>query len=148
MGWAEAVAVSGWLYVLHLGLALLGRTNAAPVGAVAVVGLALYLVGSYLNTASEYGRHRWKQQPAHQGRLYTGGLFRYAVHINYFGDAVLFAGFALMTGTAWALVIPVGMTAAFVFAHIPALDRHLKAKYGAEFDAYAETTSTFVPWLY
>ncbi len=148
MGWGEAVGVSAWLYILHLSLALAGGTNHTSTGGITILGVALYLTGSYLNTASEYLRHRWKQQAAHRGRLYTGGLFRYAMHINYFGDAVLFTGFALITDRAWALLVPAVMSTLFISYHIPILDRHLKAKYGEDFDLYAARTSRFVPGFY
>jgi hypothetical protein len=44
------------------------------------------------NGLSELQRYRWKRQPQNAGRLYTGGLFAYARHINYFGDQELFTG--------------------------------------------------------
>ena len=75
------------------------------------LGVALYIAGSFLNTGSELQRKRWKERPENKGRLFTGGFFRYALHINYFGDEVLFAGYALITGQAWALLVPLLMAA-------------------------------------
>lgn len=69
------------------------------------------------------------------------------ISIN-FGDALLFTGFALMTGSGWALVIPGVVTASFVFFHIPALDAHLRDKYGDSFEAYARNTDKFIPGIY
>ena len=40
------------------------------------------------------------------------------------------------------------MTLMFVFYHIPALDRYLADRYGAEFSAYAARTAKFVPGIY
>lgn len=148
MAWGEAVMVSVWLYVLHLSFAFLGGLNAVPIRFVGIVGCALYLMGSCLNTASEYMRYRWKQKPENEGRLYTGSLFQYSIHINYFGDTVLFVGFALVTGSVWALVVPVAIATSFIFFHIPTLDAHLSEKYGKTFDAYAERTSKFIPGIY
>lgn len=82
MAWDEAAMVSVLVYVVHLSFAFLGGTTAAPIGGVRIAGCALYVAGSYLNTASEYRRYLWKQKPENQGDLYTGGLFRYAMHIN------------------------------------------------------------------
>jgi len=148
MGWPEAGIISIWVYVVHLGFALLGGTNTASVGIVTFVGFVLYTVGSYLNTASEYSRHLWKQQPENRGELYTSGLFRYSMHINYFGDEVLFVGFAMVTGSVWALLVPVLMAVFFVGTNIPMLDDYLKKRYGSEFVAYAKQTKRFVPFLY
>ncbi len=40
-----------------------------------------------LNTVSELLRKSFKDNPVNQGKLYTGGLFKYAIHINYLGIA-------------------------------------------------------------
>ena len=63
-----------------------GRDNPDSIGIAALPGFVMYAVGSYLNTASEYSRHLWKQQPETQGKLYTCGLFRYSMHIK--GDSL------------------------------------------------------------
>jgi protein-S-isoprenylcysteine O-methyltransferase Ste14 len=147
-GWGEAIGVGLFIACLQIFYAYLAGKNPRPLGVAAFLGAALYLWGSYLNTASEYQRHRWKQRPENRGQLYTEGLFRYAMHINYFGDTMLFTGYALVTGSPWALVIPALMAAGFVFVHIPMLDRYLERKYGAGFEAYARRTKRYVPYLY
>jgi protein-S-isoprenylcysteine O-methyltransferase Ste14 len=148
MGWAEASIISIWVYVIHLGFALLGGTNVASLGIVTFVGAVLYGVGSYLNTASEYSRRLWKQRLENRGKLYTRGLFRYSMHVNYFGDEVLFAGFAMVSGSIWAFLVPSLMAVSFVRINIPMLDNYLRDRYGSEFDSYAAKTKKFVPYLY
>jgi protein-S-isoprenylcysteine O-methyltransferase Ste14 len=54
----------------------------------------------------------------------------------------------LITGNAWALLVPLVMIAGFVFFNIPELDRHLQQHYGAEFADYARRTRKFVPFVY
>jgi len=148
MGWPEAGVISIWVYIIHLGFAFLGGTNTASIGIETFVGVILYVVGSFLNTGSEYSRHLWKQQPENQGKLYTRGLFRYSMHINYFGDEVLFAGFAMITGSVWALLVPALMAVSFLRINIPMLDNHLRNRYGSEFVTYAEKTRKFIPYVY
>ncbi len=148
MEWAEAGVISIWVYIIHLGFAFLGGTNTASIGIITFVGFSLYTAGSYLNTASEYSRHLWKQRPENQGKLYTSGLFRYSMHVNYFGDEVLFAGFAMITGSPWALLVPALMAVFFVRINIPILDDYLRNRYGSEFVTYAKRTKRFVPYVY
>jgi protein-S-isoprenylcysteine O-methyltransferase Ste14 len=148
MGWGEAALIAIWIPVIDLLFATLGGVNPGAVGLVTVLGVLLYVLGSCLNTASELQRKRWKENPQNTGHLFTGGFFRYAMHINYFGDQVLFTGFALITGCAWTLPVLLLMLAGFLFFNIPELDRHLRAHYGAEFEAYARETRSFVPFLY
>ncbi|MFD6285995.1 methyltransferase family protein [Streptomyces sp. NPDC060205] len=148
MEWSEAATVGVWVVVIHGTMAYLGGTNSASVGVVTWLGVVLYVVGSYLNTGSEYQRKLWKRAPEHKGKLYTEGLFKYSMHINYFGDVVLFTGFALVTGSLWALVIPAIMACMFSFMNIPMLDKYLAERYGAAFDEYAKKTAKLVPFVY
>jgi protein-S-isoprenylcysteine O-methyltransferase Ste14 len=147
-GWGEAVGVGIYIFCFQIFFGFLGGKNSQPVGGIAVVGAFLYVAGSYLNTGSEYRRQVWKQNPENKGRLYTEGLFRYAMHINYFGDEMLFTGYALITGSPWALIIPALMVLGFTMVNIPMLDRYLRGKYGAEFEAYSRRTKKFVPYVY
>lgn len=148
MGWGEASLISVWTIIIDVLFAILGGVNPHPVGIAAVLGAILYIAGSILNTGSELQRKWWKQRPENQGHLFAGGFFRYARHINYFGDEVLFTGFALITGRVWSFLIPLLMLAGFLFFNVPELDRHLRAHYGSEFEAYASHTRKFVPFLY
>ena len=146
--WLEALTVSILMPLAVYAYARVGGAKSLSVGIVEVIGILLYLTGSYLSTRSEYKRHIWKQSAENKGRLYTEGLFRCSMHINYFGDILIFGGLALVAHSAVLLVIPGVMTANFVFFVIPRLDRYLATKYGAEFTAYAGRTRKFIPWIY
>jgi len=146
MGWAEALTVGLLLLVVHplfAALALHSTPSDLPLWWTAVL---LYGLGSFLNSWSEYQRYRFKQRQPNA--LYTGGLFRLVRHPNYLGDTLLFTGYALATGSLWALIVPALMALGFVLLHIPKLDRHLDAKYGAEYRAWAARTARFVPGVY
>lgn len=148
LAWWEATTVGFFTWVINVTFSLLGGTQPAPLGLVGVAAVSLYLVGSYLNTVSEYQRDRWKQRPENQGHLYTEGLFGRSMHINYLGDVLLFSGWALLTYRIGAFALPLVMLVGFVFFHIPMLDRHLHEKYGAEFEDYQTRTKRLIPWLY
>lgn len=148
MGWGEMGVIAVGIGGLHLGFAFLGGRQVAPVDVVEGLGVLLYIGGSWINSGAELQRHLWKQQPQHKGRLYTEGLFRYAVHINYFGDVVLFTGWALLTRCWILLVVPVLMLWGFVLLHIPTLDRYLAERYGQAFQGYRARTKKLVPFLY
>jgi protein-S-isoprenylcysteine O-methyltransferase Ste14 len=147
-GWGEAVGVGLYAVCVHGFFAFLGSMNLKPLGWLTYVAAFVYFLGSYLNTGSEFLRKRWKEDSRHRGQLYTEGLFRYSRHINYFGDELLFIGYALLTGSLWALIVPALMVFGFTFVNIPMLDAYLEKKYGAEFEAYALRTKKFVPYVY
>jgi len=144
--WVEAGLVSGWLSFVLLIVAWVGSREFQAVGPVELVGVLLYLAGSYLNTSSEYTRYVWKNR--NPERLYTGGLFTYAMHINYFGDVVLFAGLVMVTHQIALVFIPLLMAANFILFLIPSMDCYLGKKYGQEFVEYAGRTKRFIPLIY
>lgn len=147
-GWGEAVGVGLYAACVHGFFAFLGSMNLKPLGWLTYVAAFVYFLGSYLNAVSEFLRKRWKEDSRHRGQLYTEGLFRYSRHINYFGDELLFIGYALLTGSLWALIVPALMVFGFTFVNIPMLEAYLEKKYGAEFEAYALRTKKFVPYVY
>jgi protein-S-isoprenylcysteine O-methyltransferase Ste14 len=148
MGWGEALLVALWVSGIHILFAYFGGRNPGGLGWAEWAGVILYTTGSFLNTGSETQRKWWKERPENKGRLYMGGLFRYATHINYFGDELLFTGYALLTGIVGMLIVPLVMMAGFVFFNIPELDKYLREHYGAEFDEYSRRTKKFAPFVY
>jgi len=125
-----------------------GGNSNQPIGGLDYFSILLYLIGSWLNTFSEYTRYLWKSHDENKGYLYTKGLFKYSMHINYFGDVVLFIGFAMLTCHLSMVVIPIVMALNFIFFIIPRLDTYLSNKYGEEFKTYAEKTKKFIPGIY
>jgi protein-S-isoprenylcysteine O-methyltransferase Ste14 len=148
VGWEEAVAVPLAFFLYYVVLSVLGGLRAAPFGALDGVALALFASGATANTLSELLRHRWKRDPRNQGKLYTGGLFRYSRHVNYFGDILWVSGWALFTRNPWSAIIPALLFCMFAFYNVPLLDRHLAAKYASEFQAYRRGTKGLIPFVF
>jgi protein-S-isoprenylcysteine O-methyltransferase Ste14 len=148
MGWQEAWGNSLIMYVIHLLLDVLGGRVTAPLGPLDAGAVLLFVVGSAITSGSEFQRHLWKKRPRHQGQLYTGGLFRWARHINYFGELVSWSGYALLAHHLTAVAVPAAMLGGFVFYNIPMLDDYLARRYGPAFDAYAARTKKLIPFLY
>lgn len=152
VNWSEALGLSAFVMLVEVGLCLLAtgitRSVASTLGPLDYFAVLLVLAGSYINTGSEVQRKWWKKDPANKGHCYTGGLFRYAAHINYFGDCLMFTGWCLLTGILWTLGVAAAMVAMFIFMHIPALDRYLEGRYGDEFRDYRRRTKKLIPWVY
>lgn len=148
MEWMEMLVVSALMSFALFSFAKVGGNSNQPIGLLDYFSMFLYLLGSWLNTYSEYTRYVWKKQNENKGHLYTKGLFKYSMHINYFGDIILFTGVALITLQFSMLFIPLAMTMNFIFIIIPRLDKYLAQKYGDEFQEYADKTKKLVPELY
>ncbi|MCK4940752.1 DUF1295 domain-containing protein [candidate division WOR-3 bacterium] len=148
MSWGEGLLVSIVMSMVILALAYYGGNQKAALGVIDGIGIALYLCGSFLHSCSEYQRFKWKQRAENKGHLFTGGLFKYSMHMNYFGDVLLFSGLALITRVLLTLVIPVFMALNFIVLLIPSLDAYLARKYPTEFKTYASNTKRFIPFVY
>ncbi len=124
--WSEVLGLLVFMGMFEIGLVLLGggafRDHTLNLGWLDLVALVTFSLGSYLNSFSEIQRKWWKADPANKGHCYTKGLCRYSMHINYFGDTVLFTGWCIFTHNFWVLGLPLLMGCTFIFYHIPALE--------------------------
>jgi len=149
---SEALGLIVFMAVFEIGFLLLGAgmlsDAATSFGWLDWVGVAMVIVGSFLNSTSELQRWHWKKKPTSRGKCYTKGLFAYSMHINYFGDCVLFSGWAILAASIFAWPVPIFITASFVWFHIPALDAYLAKRYGTDFQNYAAKTAKLVPFIY
>ena len=153
---SREVAMEEILFVLPVFVAglmasfALGGTGCdADISVGAAVGSAsLYAGGSYLNSGSELERKRWKKRPENKGKCYTVGLFSLARNINYFGDVVLFSGWACGSGRVWNAWVPLVMLAGFVFHHIPEKEAYLAKRYAAQWPQYKARTKALIPFIY
>jgi protein-S-isoprenylcysteine O-methyltransferase Ste14 len=146
--WSECVAVTLAAAVYQLGFALFGARTAAQIGAFDYAAVALFLIGSALNTGSEWQRERFKQDPANKGKLYTQGLFSVVRHPNYLGDILWVAAWGMLTRNWWAALIAAAAAAGFVFFFIPQLSNYLAGRYGNQYDEWAGRTRRLIPFLY
>ena len=69
-----------------------------PIPLPLIVGSVLYVFGILTETISEVQRSNFKKDPKNKGKLYTGGLFKYARHINYTGYSFWRAGYSMAAG--------------------------------------------------
>ena len=148
ISWFEAGLVSFLFFIMFYLFGVSAGSHPEPIGLLDIVGIILFLAGSSINTLAEYQRFTWKRKPENQGRLYTRGLFKYSMHINYFGDGVCYVGLALITLEFVCLLVSIGIIVNFIVLQIPLLDQHLNKKYETEFSDYAKRTKKFVPFIY
>ncbi len=145
--WREALLIASAMPWCLVYFAIYCGRNLPPIGLIEVTGVALFVLGSYLNSAAEYARHRWKQEPMNAGRLYTEGWFAHIRHVNYAGDILLFSGIALAAHQFGLLLIPLAMAFIFLLVLIPLKERYLSAKYGQAYRDYAARTKMLIPMI-
>ena len=147
VGWFEGITV-GILYGIMVAMfSIWGTQKSSTVGIWDIAGAILFCVGSLINSLSDYQRYKWKKQSGYQGHIYTQGLFRYAMHINFFGDSLMFVGFATVTQNAMSFIPVLFIVLNFILFQIPQLDDYLKNKYRDEFEEYAKKSKKFIPFI-
>ena len=148
IGWFEGGLVSVLFFMMFYVFVVSAGSHPEPIGIIDIAGVFMFLAGFYINTLADYQRFAWKRKHQNKGRLYTLGFFKYAMHINYFGDAVTYVGLALITLERLCLYISIGIIVNFIFIQIPMLDNHLRKKYGNDFTEYSKGTKKFIPFVY
>lgn len=129
----------------------LGQADGSPdsLGVLAWIGVVVWLVGLGFETVGDAQLARFKADPATAGQVMDRGLWRYTRHPNYFGDACVWWGIALVaaeTGSgAWGLIGAVLMTVLLRrVSGVTLLEKSL-TKRRAGYTEYVARTSPFIP---
>ncbi|QDS68584.1 hypothetical protein FKW77_000652 [Venturia effusa] len=106
-----------------------------------LVGCALYIVGILTEAISETQRRNFKRDPKNKGKVYTGGLWSIARHINYTGYSLWRAGYTLAcSGWGGGAFVAALLFGDFNFRAIKVLDEYCAPKYGAQWTEYKRKT--------
>ncbi len=128
----------------------LGQVRSSPsVGVIAWVGAALWLVGLAFESIGDAQLAAFKKDPSTAGTVMDRGLWRYTRHPNYFGDACVWWGIALVaaeTGIgAVGLIGAAVMNTLLVRVSGVALLEKSLVKRRAGYSEYIARTSSFLP---
>ena len=120
-------------------------------GAVHVAGLALFLAGLAFEATGDSQLARFKADPANRGKVCDVGLWAWTRHPNYFGEFLIWLGFALLSFTPNLLGIP-GLLCAGVILYlvtnvtgIPLTEQQLLTSKGDAYRDYQGRVSAFWP---
>lgn len=91
-----------WTLTLPQQIAMVTGTT-ATLGALALIGVAMWCVGFFFETVGDYQLSQFKADPARRGQVLNTGLWRYTRHPNYFGELCQWWGlFAIALEAPWA----------------------------------------------
>lgn len=136
-----------WIVSLPLQL---GQVRAEPgLGWLAAIGSLVWLVGLGFETIGDAQLAAFKKDPANAGTVMDRGLWRYTRHPNYFGDALVWWGIALVAAESGLGAIGlVGAAVMTLFLRnvsgVTLLEKSLH-KRRAGYAEYVARTSPFVP---
>jgi steroid 5-alpha reductase family enzyme len=120
-------------------------------GAVHLAGLVLFLAGLAFEATGDSQLARFKADPANRGKVCDVGLWAWTRHPNYFGEFLIWLGFALLSFTPNLLGIP-GLLCAGVILYlvtnvtgIPLTEQQLLTSKGDAYRDYQRRVSAFWP---
>jgi steroid 5-alpha reductase family enzyme len=146
--WVSLTASAAWI-------AMSSETR-APIGWLAVVGIAVWVLGMVVEIAADAQKTAFKADPANKGRFIRSGLWSRSRHPNYFGEIVIWLGVFLvaapvLTGWQWvALISPLFVILLLTrISGIPLLEQKADRTWGGEddYEAYKKRTPTLIPRL-
>ncbi|KAK1219888.1 hypothetical protein PQX77_017368 [Marasmius sp. AFHP31] len=115
-----------------------------------MVGTAMFVIGIALECISEEQRRVFKNDPRNHGKVYSGGLFGWARHINFGGYTLWRTGFSLAAGGWWFGAIEAAVfTYFFGKGGIPELDEYCSNRYQAQWEEYKRKVPyKLLPYIY
>lgn len=146
--WEESISVPFAFALYYVGFSIFVLPTAKSIDILDYTAIALFIIGSVLNSGGEILRHFWKKNPENKGKIYTGGFFKYSRHINYFGDILWVSAYAVVTRNWYAVSVPIFLFCFFAFFNAPKLDKYLQDKYGDDYNEYASKTKMLIPFIY
>lgn len=115
-----------------------------------IAGISLFLFGLLYESIADYQLLVFKRKPDNRGKIFTGGLWRYSRHPNYFGEALVWWGFGIIaagTGAWYSLVGPLLMTFLLLkVSGVSMLDKLMRESRPG-YDDYIKSTNAFIPGL-
>ncbi len=136
-----------WFVSWPVQLGQLGPDRA--LGAFSILGAIVFATGIAFEAIGDAQLARFKADPGNKGKLMTTGLWAWTRHPNYFGDALVWTGLAVIAlegPFGWAAMLSPAVMAFFLVnvSGKALLERAMEKKY-PEYAAYKKSVSGFIP---
>jgi steroid 5-alpha reductase family enzyme len=119
---------------------------------VLILGFALWCIGFSFEALADHQLDVFVRDPQHHGKIMQSGLFTYSRRPNYFGEALMWWGIAVIAlGAAPLPLSLVGLIGAGVITYVvyaitgPMLEKKWENNF--VYQEYKDRTSYFVPWF-
>ncbi len=138
---------------LAAALAAITTSVRKELGAVALVGLVVWVAGFAVEAAADVQKSRFRADPANKGAFIHAGLWSWSRHPNYFGEIVIWIGVAVVALPVlqgWqyvTLISPVFVILLLTrVSGVPLLEKRADEKWGGQddYEAYKARTSVLV----
>ena len=141
------------VFSLSAPLAAITSEKKVELGAFALVGFLVWLLGFGIEVTADRQKSKFKQDPANEDRFIHTGLWAWSRHPNYFGEIMLWIGVMIITlpvlsGWQWvSLISPVFITLLLTrISGVPMLEARADEKWGGQpdYEAYKANTPVLI----
>ncbi len=115
-----------------------------------IAGGIIWIIGFIFESVGDRQLRNFLKKPENKGKIMQNGLWRYTRHPNYFGEATMWWGLAIIAASnalwqgAFAFISPVVITVLLLYVSgVPLLEK--KMMKDEAFREYAQRTSKFFP---
>jgi steroid 5-alpha reductase family enzyme len=137
------------MIMVSLPVSLGQRDTDAGAGFIVLLGFVVWAVGLYFEVVGDAQLARFKRDPRNADQIMDQGLWGLTRHPNYFGDALVWWGLAIVGSSQgagiWAFLGAAVMTVLLVRVSGAALLDRLLAKRKPGYAEYMARTSGFIP---
>lgn len=137
------------MMLVSLPVSLGQRDTDAGAGFIVLLGFVVWAVGLYFEVVGDAQLARFKRDPRNADQIMDQGLWGLTRHPNYFGDALVWWGLAIVGSSQgagiWAFLGAAVMTVLLVRVSGAALLDRLLAKRKPGYAEYMARTSGFIP---
>ncbi len=144
------------IFVVALPVTLLNLYGAdLGIGVLGLFGFALWLTGFFFEAVGDAQLGKFMKDPANKGHVMSQGLWKFTRHPNYFGEATMWWGLALVAIDTLLFTVPLHYALApflgpvlitFLLLKVSGVPM-LEARFAGnpEWEAYKAKTSVFFP---
>jgi len=137
-----------FMILISMPVLVAGSGPGAGIGVLDVLGVLVWLCGFAFESVGDAQLARFLGDPANRGHVMDRGLWAWTRHPNYFGEATMWFGLALIAlgvpGGWVALIGPITITWLLTkVSGIPLAEASFKGQ--PEWEAYKARTSAFIP---
>lgn len=146
----QVFLLQGFFLFLIIQPALLINNSHAEPGLLDILGVAVWVIGFYFESAADLQLKNFLADPKNRGHLMDRGLWKYSRHPNYFGEVTQWWGIwilaASIPGGILTIIGPLTITWLILFVSgIPMLEKKYSGR--PDFEEYKKRTSVFIPWF-
>jgi steroid 5-alpha reductase family enzyme len=118
---------------------------ASSLNVTAYIGIAIWFIGICFEWIGDLQLSRFRKNPDNANAVLDTGLWAWTRHPNYFGDACVWWGIWVVSGSLYAIYAPALMTFLLMkWSGVPLLEKSLK-KRRPKYADYCARTSSFFP---